>query len=51
MLDAKVDTVQNQTIRDIVLEEAEPYFHDQKGLEETCKIIQNRVQLYLNEEK
>ncbi len=37
------------TIQNIIDEEAESYFRDQKTLEEVVKIIQNRVQLYLNE--
>lgn len=47
----KVDTLRNKIIRDIVLEESVAYFSDQKSLEETCKIIQNRVQLYLDENR
>lgn len=47
----RVDTLENQTIRSIILEEAQYYFQGIKGLEETCEIIQNRVQIYLDETK
>lgn len=47
----RVDTLENQTIRSIILEEAQYYFQGIKGLEETCDIIQNRVQIYLDETK
>ena len=33
----------------IIQEEAEPYFLNQKSAEEVQKLIQNRVNLYLNE--
>ncbi len=36
-------------IQNIIDEEAEAYFQNQKTLEEVTRIIQNRVQLYLNE--
>lgn len=36
-------------IEDIIYEELEPYFTDARSLEETVKILDNRVQLYLDE--
>ena len=36
-------------VRDIIMEEAQVYFDDGRSIEETAKIIQNRVQLYLDE--
>lgn len=45
----KADTLENMTIRNIVLEEAQTYFLGDKSLEETCRVIQSRVQLYLDE--
>ena len=47
--EALPDTYENQMIRSIVEEEAEVYFLGQKDLDETCRVIQNRVQLFLNE--
>jgi len=47
--DALPDTYENQMIREIVEEETQAYFAGQKSLDETCKVIQNRVQLFLNE--
>lgn len=38
-----------QVVYDIILEEAGAYFSGQKPLEEVAKIIQNRVQLYVDE--
>ena len=38
-------------VRDIIMEEAQVYFDDGRSAEETAKIIQNRVQLYLDEGK
>lgn len=43
------DTLDNQTIRSIVVEEAGGYFAGDKTLEDICHIIDNRVQLYLDE--
>lgn len=45
----RTDTLENVTIRNIVLEEAQFYFLGDKSLEETCRVIQSRVQLYLDE--
>lgn len=39
------------TIADIIKEEAEYYFNDTKTVEEVSAIIQNRVQLYLDEQQ
>lgn len=36
-------------ISNIIAEEAEPFFQNQKNAEEVTAIIQNRVQLYMNE--
>lgn len=46
---ARPFTAEEQTILNIVFEEAGAYFYDQKTLEETVDIIQNRCQLYLDE--
>lgn len=43
------DSLFNQTIRSIVIEEAQAYFQGDKTLDDTCRIIQSRVQLYLDE--
>ena len=43
------DTVENMSIRNMILEEAQYYFEGDKSLEETCGVIQSRVQLYLDE--
>lgn len=48
---AAKDTIRNQKIRSIVMEEVEVYLQDGKDLDETCAIIQNRVQLYVDENK
>lgn len=39
------------SIRKIIAEEVATYFNGQKTLEETSKIIQNRVSTYVNEIK
>lgn len=50
MMDSAVaDTMENQTIRTMIIEEAKAYFAGDRTLEDTCRIIQNRVQLYLDE--
>ena len=46
---ATQDTMEDQTIRTMVIEEAQAYFAGDKTLEDTCRIIQSRVQLYLDE--
>lgn len=45
----QTDSLENQTIRNIICEEASDYFAGIKGLEDTCRVIQSRVQLYLAE--
>ncbi len=45
----RIDTLENRTIRNIVIEEASTYFAGGKGLEETCRVIQSRVQMYVAE--
>lgn len=47
----RVDTLENQTVRNIIREEASAYFAGDKGLEETCRVIQSRVGLYLAEKR
>ena len=37
-------------IRKIIFEEAESYFDGDRSAEEVCELIQNRVQLYLDEQ-
>ncbi len=46
---AVADTLAAQTVRGIILEEAQAYFQGDKELSETCRIIQSRVQLYVKE--
>lgn len=41
----------NQSIQDIVTEEAEPFFEGQKSAQEVAKIIQSRAQLYISESR
>lgn len=41
----------NDSLMEIVQEEAKTYFAGEKSLEETIKIIQNRVETYVNENK
>lgn len=41
----------DQSISNIVLEEATPYLEGQKSAEEVAKIIQSRVQIYVNENR
>lgn len=38
-------------IMDMVVEEAESYFHGDKSLDEVCQIINNRVSTYVNENR
>ena len=46
-----VDTMYfyDSAIVDIILEEAAPYFANQKSAEQVADIIQSRVQIYVNE--
>ena len=39
----------NDTVKDIVTEEAQYYFSGARSAEETAAVIQNRVKLYLEE--
>ena len=58
-VNAFVDLIDNTTkvvynddeITDIVFEEAQAYFEEDRSLEETIKIIQKRVETYVNEQK
>lgn len=45
----QADTLDNQAVRYIICEEASGYFAGAKELEDTCRVIQSRVQLYLAE--
>lgn len=45
----RADPLENQRIRSIILEEAQYYFAGDKSLEDTCEVIQSRVQTYLDE--
>lgn len=50
MLDhMQMDTLENQAIRNMIHEEASYYFAGVKNLEDTCRVIQSRVRLYLAE--
>ena len=40
-----------QTIYTEVCEEAKPYFQGQKSLDDVVKVMQSRVQIYLDERK
>ena len=44
-------TGEDSELLDIILEQAQPYFAGDKTLEETVKLIQNRAQLYVNENR
>jgi len=46
---ASPDTAQFRQIRNIVLEEADGFFSGNRDVNATCDVIQNRVQLYLDE--
>ena len=41
----------NQALIDIISEEAAPYFAGQKNVKEVVDIIQNRVQIYVSENR
>jgi ABC-type glycerol-3-phosphate transport system substrate-binding protein len=47
-----VDSVlsSNQVLQNIIDEETPPYFAGQKTVDEVCEIIQNRAELYINEQ-
>lgn len=42
---------QDDMIVQIVLEEARQYYSEEKSLDETCSMIQNRVTTYINESR
>ena len=41
----------NESISDIIIEEAQSYFSGQKDAASVAKIIQSRVQIYVNENR
>ncbi|MDE6674663.1 MAG: hypothetical protein K2K19_07610, partial [Acetatifactor sp.] len=45
----QTDPLDNQAIRNMICEEASYYFAGVKNLEDTCRVIQSRVRLYLAE--
>lgn len=49
--EAKPLPMRTESIRKIILEEAEDYFNGYKSAEEVSKVVNNRVQLYLDETK
>lgn len=49
--DARHRPLRTEPIREIIYEEAADYFNGSKSIEEVVKVIQNRVQLYLNEHR
>ena len=51
MENARMLPVRTEPLLDIICEEAAYYFNGSKGVEETAKVIRNRVQLYLDEHK
>ena len=44
-------SVVNEDIYNIILEEAESYFNDQKTAEDVAEVIQSRVKIYVNENR
>lgn len=44
------DSYENYSIRKIIRQEVQPFFMGDKELDGVCEIIQNRVQLYLDEQ-
>ncbi len=45
----QMDSLENQAIRNMIQEEASAYFAGVKNLEDTCRVIQSRVGLFLAE--
>ena len=41
----------NDSISNIVIEEAQSYFEGQKSAADTAKVIQSRIQIYVNENR
>ncbi len=48
---AEADTYEKKLIREIIHEEVQPYFQDQKDLNTVCDIIQSRVSILLSERR
>ena len=46
---AEPDTYERMMIRQIIWEEAQPYFLGQKDLDTVCEIMQSRVNILLSE--
>ena len=46
---AEPDTYERMMIRQIILEEVQPYFLGQKDLDTVCEIMQSRVNVLLSE--
>lgn len=49
--DARFAPINTTDIQDIILMEADAYFCGDKSVEEVCKVIQNKAQLYLDEHR
>ena len=49
--DARPLPIRTAPLLDIIVEEAEYYFDGTKSIEEVSAIIQNRVQLYMDENR
>ena len=47
----KIDITWNRTLIKLVLETCGPYFSGDKSLDETVALVQNRVGLYISEQK
>ncbi len=47
--EAQLAPTMDNEISSIIMEEVEPYFQGQKGVEDVMTVIQSRVQLYVNE--
>jgi hypothetical protein len=45
------ETKTQRVIYEMLMEEAEGYFSGDKDLESVCKILQNRAELYLKEQR
>ncbi|MCH5343609.1 MAG: extracellular solute-binding protein [Acetatifactor sp.] len=46
---AQVTADMNQTVLEIITEEAEPFFQGQKSVDDVVGVIQSRIQLYISE--
>ncbi len=49
LANAEPDTYEKRIIREIILEEVQPYFIGQKDLDTVCEIMQSRVNILLSE--